>query len=166
MSWPKGKLLPSSVRLVTVLYINHDPPEPEAERIRSLMPEDFLKVVKRIGDFIGYTGRCHQLEVSEPFTLETEREIQLLNKIGNITYHVFTEEKIPNNEALAKLLWAAAKKSKHRKTEYCELLKRMKKNPPKSLSEFTDEEYEKIFELELEYLSRNVPLIIAQEFGQ
>lgn len=166
MSWSEGKLQPSLERLVTVLYINHEPPEAGAARIRSLMPEGFLKVVQRIEDFLAYTG-WHQLEVSEPFTLETEREVQLLNKIGNITYHVFTEEKIPNNEALAELLWTTAKKSKYRKTEYRDLLKRMKKKgPPKTLSEFTDEEYQKIFELDVEYIEHNAPLCIAYTFGE
>lgn len=157
------KWQPSSERLVPVLYIDKNAPDRELVKTRTIIPERFLKVVKRIKDLNAYTDGWQGLEIFEPFTLQTEREGQFLDMFEH-TYHVFTEEQIPNNEDFAKCLWAVAKKSKHRKTEYCELLKRMKK-PPKSLSEFTDEEYQKILDLDEKYIGHTIWSNIPVLFG-
>lgn len=147
MFYEEKKWQPSSERLVPVVFIDRNAPAPELMRTRAVMPERFLEVVKRINELNAYTDGWQKLEIFEPFTLETEREVQVLD-IFDRTYHVFTEENIPNNVELAKCLWTLVKKSKYRKTEYRELWKRMKKKPPKSLSVCTDEEFEKILDLE------------------
>lgn len=151
--------------LALVVYINrHDSYTPTL-KVRCIMPERFLGIVERIERLISLDdSEYYELKVGETFTLETERETEILDTFGGIGKKVFSEEDIPNNTDLTQFLWKTISRSTHRRAVYRDIVQRLKSEPT-SLSQFTEEEFKNILKYKRKTIEKKVWEIIFLKFG-